>query len=180
MRHPGVTWLTRSAEILPWHLWHRLPGSCSFISASQLTIKAPSHFLISVFCSVRQDLALGILFLVYLSLQQAEMKETARSLANGKATTSLQRSAFSLDSLTPSPFTTFCSFLAWVFIPPGGWSRALFFFFHFRIVLGSLPKKLPTWEPFITDRELLAPELPLKHAGNIVVWRLKIRLESQL
>lgn len=128
----------RSTEILPWH---RLLGSCSFISLSQLIIKALSHFLISVFCSVRQDLAIGILFLVYLSLQQAGMKEIASSLPNGKATTSLPCGPFSLDSLTPSPFTIFCSFLARVVILPGGLVQGDFFFSP-PTVLGSLPKEI--------------------------------------
>ena len=151
---PGVTCLVWSTEILPWHLWHGLPGSCSFISLSQLIIKAPSHFLISVFCSVRQDLAIGILFSVYLRLQQAGMKEISCCLANGKATTSLQHGAFSLDSLTPSLFMSFCISLAWVVISPGGWSRVPFFFFSL------LPPPNSTTE-FAKTNDLLESHLSL-------------------
>lgn len=156
MRHPGVTCLMQPTEVLPWHLWHRLSSSSSFISLPWLIIKALSHFLISVFCSVRQDLAIGILFLVYLSLQQGGMKEIAHSLANGRATTSLQRELFSLGSLTLSLFTVSCSFLVWVTlfldVAPG----CTFFPYNITRVFSKINNPL---EPFISDTGLMVLEL---------------------
>lgn len=138
LRCPRVICLLRSAEILPRHLWHRLPGSSPL---SQLGIKAVSDFLIPFFCSGRQDLATGILFLVYLSLQQAGTKEIAFRFAEERATTSLQRGAFTLASLTPAPFTVFCSFLAWVFISPWGLVQGVFFLTSFSNNTGEFAKR---------------------------------------
>lgn len=109
-------------------------GSCSFISLPQLIIKAPSDFHFSFLFSKTGSHCLDPVW-VYLSLQQPGLKEMVPSWANGRA--SFQCDAFSLDSLTPSPFTIFCSFLAWVFISSRSWPRWLahgaftFLFYYF-------------------------------------------------
>lgn len=140
-------------------------GSRSFVSLPQLIIKAPSHFHFSFLLSKTRSHHLDS-FWVYLSLQQTGMKEMIPSLANGRA--SFQCGAFSLDPLTPSPLTIFCSFLAWVFILPGGWPRVLLFYFFFisQQYKGVCQNKWPTWGPFICGTELLPLKLPLKCAGR--------------
>lgn len=155
-------------EVLPWHLWHRLSSSCSFISLSWLIMKALSHFLISVFYLVRQDLEIGFFFFFTLSqFAAARVEGDSSCFSKWRDTTSLQCGPFSSVSLTPSPFTVICSCLAWVVISHRGWSRE--HFFSLPNILGSFPKGMTHLWAIYPQHGAPGTGISLKCAWNTVV-----------